>query len=568
MTAALRVDQARLWDSLMTHAQIGGTPDGGIGREALTEADRQGRDLFCDWARAEGAAVAWDDLRTIYTTWPGLDDSLLPIAFGSHLDTQATGGKFDGVLGVLGGLEVLRTLRGAGIRTRHPLCLVNWTAEEGGRFPVSMLASGVQAGVFPASDAGHWVDAAGVQFRGALRAIGYERAEPAGARKFRAWLELHIERGPVLEAAGAMIGVVTGGQAMRFATVSIAGRESHAGTTPMAARLDPVSAFVRIATSCEAAAGSTPDGRFTTGLIRTDPGSHSVVPRRLTFTLNLRHPLPWWHQPSPDRKYHAGSGRRRARCVAVRHSDTGCHLIKEQDPWPIDPAFDPVDTALVARFSDVATFLSVRQVKASTEIDVGLVGVHFDIGLNCRGRPREAPSTMRQASRIIRKVRPTTGVEPFRLCNVANIGDAPVNPLNKDESIAGIEAYFRNLQTLGIRPITIGGDHTIPTPILRGLAHHRPVGIVQIDSHADTLGTLMGTKITHATFMRRGLEEGLIDPKRVVHIGLRGSRFSADDIALAMRPGSPSSPLTNTRRWAAPQSSKRRAPPSAMGQPF
>lgn len=202
-----------------------------------------------------------------------------------------------------------------------------------------------------------------------------------------------------------------------------------------------------------------------------------------------------------------------------------------------DAKYEPVDASVVARFSDIATFLRTRRVDPCDEIDIGLVGVPFDIGLNFRGGPREAPAAVRQASRIIRKVHPTSGVQPYTLCNVADIGDAPVNPLNKDESIEAIGAYFRNLHKLGIRPIAIGGDHTIPTPILRGLAHERPVGIVQIDSHADTLDTLCGTKINHATFMRRGLEEGLIDPKRVVQIGLRGSRFSADDIAFGYEAG-------------------------------
>jgi guanidinopropionase len=196
----------------------------------------------------------------------------------------------------------------------------------------------------------------------------------------------------------------------------------------------------------------------------------------------------------------------------------------------LDPQFEPVDAAKVPRFSDVATFLRTRRVDMCGDIDVGLVGVPFDIGLNYRGGPREAPAAVRQASRIIRKVHPTSGVQPYRLCHVADLGDAPVNPLNKDESIETIEAFFAELTRHKIRPIAIGGDHTIPTPILRGLARSEPVGILQIDSHADTLDELCGTKINHATFMRRALEEGLIDPRRVVQIGLRGSRFSPDDI--------------------------------------
>lgn len=203
----------------------------------------------------------------------------------------------------------------------------------------------------------------------------------------------------------------------------------------------------------------------------------------------------------------------------------------------VNPKYEPVDASQVPRFSDVATFLRTQRVEMDEEIDIGLVGVPFDIGLNYRGGPREAPSAVRQASRIIRKVHPTSGIAPYKLCNIADLGDAPVNPLNKDQSIQTIERFFADLTALNIRPITIGGDHTIPTPILRGIARDEPVGIVQIDSHADTLDELCGSKVNHATFMRRGLEEGLIDPKRVVQVGLRGSRFSAEDIAFGYEAG-------------------------------
>ncbi|MDJ1007850.1 MAG: agmatinase [Paracoccaceae bacterium] len=203
----------------------------------------------------------------------------------------------------------------------------------------------------------------------------------------------------------------------------------------------------------------------------------------------------------------------------------------------VNPKYEPVDAAKVARFSDVATFLRTQRVEMNEEIDIGLVGVPFDIGLNYRGGPREAPGAVRQASRIIRKAHPTSDIQPYKLCNIADLGDAPVNPLNKDESIETIEKFFADLTALKIRPIAVGGDHTIPTPILRGLAREEPVGILQIDSHADTLDELCGTKVNHATFMRRGLEEGLIDPKRVVQLGLRGTRFSPDDIAFGYEAG-------------------------------
>jgi beta-ureidopropionase / N-carbamoyl-L-amino-acid hydrolase len=274
----------------MEHARIGGTPDGGINREALTETDRQGRDLFAKWCRAEGMEVATDEVGNMFATLPASDPSLKAIALGSHLDTQATGGKFDGVLGVLGGLEVARTVRESGVKLRHPLTVINWTAEEGGRFEPSMAASGVHAGVFTMADAATWQDAEGVKFLDALESIGYAGSEKAGQRRFSALIELHIEQGPVLDHSGDQIGVVTGAQGMSFNTVTITGRASHAGTTPMPSRLDPVGAFLRIASSCQQEAEATPDSRFTVGVIKTWPGSHSVIPKTLTFSLDLRHP--------------------------------------------------------------------------------------------------------------------------------------------------------------------------------------------------------------------------------------------------------------------------------------
>ena len=196
----------------------------------------------------------------------------------------------------------------------------------------------------------------------------------------------------------------------------------------------------------------------------------------------------------------------------------------------VNPKYEPVDASQTPRFSDVATFLRTKRVEPVEELDIGLVGVPFDLGLNYRSGPRDAPAAVRDASRLIRKVHPTSDIQPYKLCNIADIGDAPINPLNKDETIDRIADFYADLKGKNIRPVSIGGDHTIPTPILRGLASDGPVGIFQIDSHADTLDEMCGTKVNHATFMRRGLEEGLIDPKRVVQIGLRGSRFSPEDI--------------------------------------
>lgn len=195
-----------------------------------------------------------------------------------------------------------------------------------------------------------------------------------------------------------------------------------------------------------------------------------------------------------------------------------------------DPKYQPVDATQVPRFSDVATFMRTRRVEPAADLDIGLVGVPFDIGLNYRSGPREAPGAVRHASRLIRMAHPSTGVEPYKLCNIADVGDAPVNPMKLDASIEMIEGFFAKLKALDIRPVTIGGDHTIPTPILRALAKDGPVGLLQIDSHADVLDEMCDTKVNHATFMRRAHEEGLIDPSRTVQLGLRGSRFMPEDI--------------------------------------
>lgn len=199
--------------------------------------------------------------------------------------------------------------------------------------------------------------------------------------------------------------------------------------------------------------------------------------------------------------------------------------------------YAPPDASKVPRFSDVATFLRTKRAEINENIDIGLCGVPFDIGLNYRTGPREAPGAVRHHSRLIRQVHQTSGIQPHEMCNIADIGDAPINPLNKDESIANIETYFADLKAKNIRPIAIGGDHTIPTPILRGIAADAPVGVLHVDAHADTLDEFCGDKVNHATFMRRVSEEGLIDPKRVVQLGLRGSRFSPHDIQFGIDAG-------------------------------
>jgi guanidinopropionase len=197
---------------------------------------------------------------------------------------------------------------------------------------------------------------------------------------------------------------------------------------------------------------------------------------------------------------------------------------------PKDPRFQPVDASITPRFAGPATFMRTQRHDIGPEVDIALIGVPFDIGVNYRAGARQGPAAVREASRLIRRVHPTSGIAPYDICNVADVGDAPVNPLDFARSITMIEGFFWKVQAVGATPISIGGDHTVPLPILRAIAKKEPVGILQIDSHADTLDTLAETKINHATAFRRGVEEGLIDPKRVIQVGLRGSRFSPDDI--------------------------------------
>ena len=284
------IDKDRLWDSLKTHGKIGGTPDGGVCREALTPEDKEGRDLFVKWCREAGLEVAWDKMGTIYATRSGKDNSLPPLAFGSHLDTQPTGGRYDGILGVLGGLEVMRSLNDNKAESDRPLVLINWTNEEGSRFVPSMMASGIYTGLFTYEDMLNATDQNGKVLGDELEASGYKGEEEVGARAFAALLELHIEQGPVLEAKNVEIGIVTGSQGMNWSHVTINGKSSHAGTTPMPYRLDAMGAMARLVQTAHAIADAMPDACATIGSIITIPSTYNTIPHTVRFTLDMRHP--------------------------------------------------------------------------------------------------------------------------------------------------------------------------------------------------------------------------------------------------------------------------------------
>ena len=293
MTSAsnLRIDPDRLWASIEETAQCGATPRGGLKRLALSEEDRQVREWFARACAALGGTVTVDAMGNQFARRPGRDETLAPVAIGSHLDTQPTGGRYDGVIGVLAGLEVLRTLHDAGYETAAPIEVANWTNEEGSRFAPAMLASGVFAGVFAQAWAEAREDRDGARFGDALDRIGARGTVPCGGRALSAHFELHIEQGPVLEAEGRVIGVVTGVQAMRWYEVEITGRESHAGTTPMPLRRDALAAAADVVRAVEALGRAhAPDAVATVGLLECRPNSRNVVPGSAFVTVDLRHP--------------------------------------------------------------------------------------------------------------------------------------------------------------------------------------------------------------------------------------------------------------------------------------
>jgi beta-ureidopropionase / N-carbamoyl-L-amino-acid hydrolase len=287
----LQIDAQRLWDTLMETAKFGATPKGGICRLTLTDFDRQVRDWFKLKCEALGCTVTVDEVGNMFARRAGKNDQLAPIAMGSHLDTQPTGGKFDGVLGVLGALEAMRTLHETGYETNAPIEIVNWTNEEGSRFAPAMLASGVFAGIFPADFAYGRTDRAGKTFGEELQRIGYKGAEKAGAHKFGAMFELHIEQGPILEDQGRMIGIVQGVQGMRWYEVTVTGQEAHTGATPMRLRQNALLGAARMIERIDAIAlEHAPDAVGTVGLIENKPNSRNVVPGEVFFTVDFRHP--------------------------------------------------------------------------------------------------------------------------------------------------------------------------------------------------------------------------------------------------------------------------------------
>jgi N-carbamoyl-L-amino-acid hydrolase len=289
--SAITINSGRLWQSLMEMAKVGATADGGVCRVALTDVDKQGRDLFSQWCQDAGLIISVDAVGNMFARREGTDESLPPVLVGSHLDSQPSGGRFDGVYGVLAALELLRTLNDFDIETPAPIEACVWTNEEGSRFPPAMMGSGAFAGVFPVQEIMDKYDNNGEQFADAIAAIGYNGSTAVGERAVGTYLEAHIEQGPILEAEGKTIGILTGGQAMRWYDVEIIGQEAHAGSTPMSRRRDALVVASKLVQAVdEIGRGFGEDARSTCGYIAANPNSRNTIVGNISLSVDLRHP--------------------------------------------------------------------------------------------------------------------------------------------------------------------------------------------------------------------------------------------------------------------------------------
>ncbi len=289
--ANMKINGERLWDSLMEMAKIGPGVAGGNNRQTLTDEDGEGRALFQKWCEAAGCTMGLDQMGNMFARREGTDPDALPVYVGSHLDTQPTGGKYDGVLGVLGGLEIIRTLNDLDVKTKHPIVVTNWTNEEGTRFAPAMLSSGVFAGMHTQDWAYDREDAEGKKFGDELARIGWRGEEEVGARKMHAFFELHIEQGPILEAEGKEIGVVTHGQGLSWTQVTVTGKESHTGSTPMPMRKNAGLGMARMLDLVDQIAWRhKPDAVGAAGHIDVYPNSRNVIPGKVVFTVDFRSP--------------------------------------------------------------------------------------------------------------------------------------------------------------------------------------------------------------------------------------------------------------------------------------
>jgi beta-ureidopropionase / N-carbamoyl-L-amino-acid hydrolase len=340
----LQVDGGRLWASLMELAEIGATPKGGVCRLAASDLDAAARRLFIRWCAEAGCSVAIDKIGNIFARRPGRDPDRPPIMTGSHLDTQPTGGKFDGAYGVMAGLEIVRSLNDLGYETEAPIEIVAWTNEEGSRFSPAMVGSGVFAGVFDlAYGLGRPDNVSGATLGAELERIGFAGAAPVGGRPVGAYFEAHIEQGPILEANGNTIGVVTGAQGQRWYEVTVTGQEAHAGPTPMPRRKDALVGAARMIEAVNRIGHAhAPYACATVGFVQVSPNSRNTIPGRVFFTVDFRHP--------EDAVLTAMDRDLRAACGAA--AAAAKVEAKVDEFWYFPPT--PFDPSLVAAVRDAA----------------------------------------------------------------------------------------------------------------------------------------------------------------------------------------------------------------------
>ena len=287
----ISINSDRLWDSLMTMAKIGPGIAGGNNRQTVTSEDGEARKLLQKWSEDAGMTMKVDELGSMFFKREGTDKNALPVVIGSHLDTQPTGGKYDGVLGVLAGLEIVRTLNDLNIQTKHPILVVNWTNEEGSRFPPAMMASAGYAGIYDVNTLLSAKDAEGNVFGNELSKIGWKGSEPVGAQKFQCYYELHIEQGPILETEEIDIGIVTHGQGLKWLEVKLTGKEQHTGTTPMNVRKDTSLAMSEIILAVNTIANQNqPNALGSVGHIEVSPNSRNVIAGETLLTVDIRSP--------------------------------------------------------------------------------------------------------------------------------------------------------------------------------------------------------------------------------------------------------------------------------------
>ncbi|MBK5542648.1 Zn-dependent hydrolase [Pseudomonas sp. TH05] len=345
----LKINGERLWASLMAMAEIGATARGGSCRLALSAEDQAGRELFAHWCTEAGLTLSIDPIGNLFARRPGTDPQAAPVMIGSHLDTQPEGGRFDGVYGVLAGLEVLRRLDDLQIRTRKPLEVAVWTNEEGARFTPAMFGSAVFTGVMPLEAALAVRDAAGISVAEALQRTGYAGQRPLGG-PVDAYFEAHIEQGPILEDNAKSIGVVSGGQAIRWLDVQVEGMAAHAGTTPMPLRKDALYGAAQMILAVETlAADFAPQGLTTVGELSIAKSSRNTIPGVVQFTVDLRH-----HQ---DQQIAAMEQQLRERLEAIAHQRG---LRVSVSPHWVSPA-TPFDVQCVAAVQQAVDGLGYPQ---------------------------------------------------------------------------------------------------------------------------------------------------------------------------------------------------------------